>query len=80
MVLQLTMQEPKRVAELTCEFKKQTPPDAAALWDKCLVRAYDQPILRALPMTGRSQTGRECPAGRVKQSLLTWMMSCCTMT
>lgn len=38
MVLQLTMQEPKRVAELTCEFKKQIPPDAATLWIKCLVR------------------------------------------
>ncbi|CAL5224700.1 g7427 [Coccomyxa viridis] len=36
MVLQLTMQEPKRVAELTCEFKKQIPPDAATLWIKCL--------------------------------------------
>ena len=53
MVLQLTMQEPKRVAELTCEFKKQTPPDAAALWAKCLVRACTQLMLSAM-MRGQS--------------------------
>lgn len=37
MVLQLTMQEPKRVAELTHEFKKNIPPDATNLWPQCVV-------------------------------------------
>lgn len=37
MVLQLTMQEPKRVAMLTHEFKKRVPPDAAILWQNCVV-------------------------------------------
>ncbi len=48
MVLQLTMQEPKRVAELTCEFKKAIPPDANALWVKCLVRICNQLMLSAM--------------------------------
>ena len=40
MVLQLTMQEPKRVAELTHEFKKKIPPDATDLWPKCVVSPF----------------------------------------
>ena len=44
MVLQLTMQEPKRVAELTHEFKKNIPPDATDLWPKCVVRFCENPL------------------------------------
>jgi len=37
MVLQLTLQDPQRVAELTAELKKNTPVNAGDLWAKCLV-------------------------------------------